>query len=84
MAILTSPPLLPLPVGLSALFSGHLLWIPELPPPYLSVCVSQRARRPTSLETQGRLSPSACWTAGGADCLAQPSHLSGICLNVLD
>lgn len=82
----SSLPFLPLPVGLSIPYSSHPTRIPELPPVYLCISVSLRASTPTLLETQGRFSPSACWTAGGAGILPSPAFpsVSGTYLNVLD
>lgn len=47
--------------------------MPELPPVYLCVPESLQA---TSLDTQGRFSPSARWTAGGPGSLPAPAFLS--------
>lgn len=82
----SSLPFVPLPVGLSTLYSSHPTRIPEPPPVYLCISVSLRASTPTLLETQGRFSPSACWTAGGAGILPSPAFpsVSGTYLNVLD
>lgn len=82
----SSLPFFPLPVGLSTLYSSHPTRIPELPPVYLCISVSLRASTPTLLETQGRFSPSACWTAGGAGGLPRPGFpsVSGTYLSVLD
>lgn len=82
----SSLPFFPLPVGLSTLYSSHPTQIPELPPVYLCISGSLRTSRSTLLETQGRVSSSACWTAGGVGILPSltfPS-VSGTYLNVLD
>lgn len=82
----SSLPFFPLPVGLSTLYSSYPTRIPELPPVYLCISGSLRTSRSTLLETQGRVSSSACWTAGGVGILpslAFPS-VSGTYLNVLD
>lgn len=82
----SSLPFVPLPVGLSTLYSSHPTRIPEPPPVYLCISVSLRASTPNLLETQGRFSPSACWTAGGAGIFPSPAFpsVSGTYLNVLD
>ena len=63
----------PLPVGWSATASSRPARDPSCPPVCLCISAPPRAHRPTSPETPGRVSPSACWKAGGAGSLPGPA-----------